>query len=220
MPADAEARLVLKGVDEATPTIRKTKNEMEGLDDATKEVAASTAESNLAFLATASALSQLSGGYDQIVTSMKGLNLVSDETARILEQMGYFMKLFVGTAQMIQGVIGLINALRASETALAVVQAFRTALIPFIGVVLVGAALAATAIVGAKLAGWFQTSPGESRTVRESGPAYVHKGETISRGGGSSKTIHVHINGGGQGRQTLYEQYMFARRVGKEVAKA
>ena len=218
MPTDAEARLVLKGVDDATPTIQKTKSEMDSLDDSVQGMTSSTAEANLNFMAMQSALSGLSGGFDQMTTSMIGLNWVTEEQGRLLQQCGYFMKIFVGAGQMITGVIALVNALKTSETALAVVEAFRTALIPGFGIVLVGIAAAAAALIGAKLAGWYQTNPWETRTVRETGPAMVHKGETISRSS-SSKEVHVHIEGG-RGHSTLLDDYKLAKRIGKEVARA
>ena len=221
MSSDAEARLILRGVDDATPAVQKVRGEMKDLDGAVQGVTASTAEANLQFLATAQALNQVSGGYDMMTTSLIGLNFVTEEQGRLLQQVGYFMKLFVGAGQMIQGVVGIMEMLRQKEAAVATIQAFRTALIPVAGVILVGIAAAAAALIGAKLAGWYQTSPGESRIVRETGEAWVHKGEEISRGGGGSgKSVTINMYGDRGGRSSLLDDYLLARRIGKEVARA
>jgi hypothetical protein len=218
MPLDAEARLVLKGVDDnATNTIRKARGEVEGLDAATKNSTASTVRSNVAFLAQAQALNQVSGGYNQIVTSLTGLNWLTDEQSKLLQQAGMYMRLFVGAGQMIQGVIGLVNALRASETALAVVQAFKTALIPGIGIVIVGAAVAAAAAIGAKLAGWYQTSPGQSRVIKETGPAIVHRGEVIGRPSVSGSQVNVNITTKSINLGTYLDRYLLSKEISRAV---
>jgi hypothetical protein len=212
MAGDAEARIVLKGVDEnASSTIRKAQT----------DAADKTMKANISFMAQVQAMHALSGGFNMVVNSARNLGFVSDSNLKILQTATAAMNLFVGAGMMIKGVIGLVNALRASEAALAVIRALQVALIPFIGPILVGIALGTMALVAGKLAGYYQTAPGESRVIRETGPALVHKGEVIGRpGAGASGAVHVTINTGNLNLGSYLDQRMFAKRIVKEMSKA
>jgi hypothetical protein len=216
---DAEARIVLKGVDEnASSTIRKAKGELAGLSSAQKDASDSTMKANISFMAQVQAMHALSGGFNMVVNSANNLGFVSASNLKILQAATAVMNLFVGAGMMIKGVIGLVNALRASEAALTVIKALQVALIPFIGPILVGIALGTMALVAGKLAGYYQTAPGESRVIRETGPAVVHKGETIGRpaaGGGGS--INVTINAGSFDMGSYIDRWRFAKAIRKEV---
>jgi hypothetical protein len=218
MAGDAEARIVLKGVDEnASSTIRKAKGELAGLSGAQKDASDNTMKANISFMAQVQAMHALSGGFNMVVNSARNLGFVSDSNMKILSAATSVMQLFVGAGMAIKGVIGMVNALRASEAALAVVRALSTALIPFIGPILVGIALGSMALVAGKLAGYYQTQPGETRMIRETGPAMVHKGETIGRPGGAGGNVNIIIYGAAGGN-TYYEQRRFAKLIAKEVA--
>jgi hypothetical protein len=217
---DAEARLVLRGVDEnATAMLKKARAESRGLANDQKEVAKSTVESNVAFLKNADALRQTSRGLNMVGNSMETLGLLTKEQAQVMNAGVAIMNLFVGAAMGIQGIIGLINALRTSTIALTVVEALRTGLIPFIGPALVAAAIGAAAGAAVFLAASAQTSPGERRTVKESGPVYAHKGEQIGRvgqarmGGG----VNVTIQAGAIDIGNFYDRRDLAKKIGKAV---
>lgn len=222
MAGDAEARIVLKGVDEnASSTIRKAKGELAGLSGAQKDVSDTTMKANISFMAQLQALHAISGGFNMVVNAARNLGFVSDNNLKILQAATSVMQLFVGAGMAIKGVIGLVNALRASEAALAVVRALSTALIPFIGPVLVGIALGTMALVAGKLAGYYQTMPGESRVIRETGPAVVHKGEVIGRpGAGGGGNISVIIQTSNLNLGSYLDQRMFAKRIRKEMSNA
>jgi hypothetical protein len=222
MAGDAEARIVLKGVDEnASSTIRKAKGELAGLAGTQTDVADKTMKANISFMAQVQAMHALSGGFNMVVNSARNLGFVSDSNLKILQTATAAMNLFVGAGMMIKGVIGSVNALRASEAALAVIRALQVALIPFIGPILVGIALGTMALVAGKLAGYYQTMPGESRVIGESGPATVHKGEVIGRpGAGGAGAVSVTINTGNLNLGSYLDQRMFAKRIVKEMSRA
>ena len=219
MAGDAEARIVLKGVDEnASSTIRKAKGELAGLAGAQTDAADKTMKANISFMAQVQAMHALSGGFNMVVNSARNLGFVSDSNLKILQTATAAMNLFVGAGMMIKGVIGLVNALRASEAALAVIRALQVALIPFIGPILVGIALGTMALVAGKLAGYYQTAPGESRVIRETGPAMVHKGEVIGRPStGRSGPISITIHAQQFDMGNYLDQYKFAKRIAKEM---
>jgi len=217
---DAEARLILRGVDEnATSTIRNVNKETRSLTSQWKELKKDSLESNIAWIKSSQALHQVSAGLNMAGNSMERLGLLTKDQAAAMNTGLAIMNLFVGAAMAIQGIIALVNALKTSTIALTIVQALQTGLIPFIGPALVIAAIAAAAGAAIFLA-TAQTSPGQSRTVTESGPVYAHKGESIGRvsqpgraGGGFNITIQT----GALDIGSFYDRRDLEKRISKAV---
>jgi len=109
---------------------------------------ATTAKQNtqtLSFLKQMTALSGLRRGFSSLTSGLVELGLVSKDQAAAFMKMNAALGIFIGTAQLIKGVIALINMMRAAEVALAGVETYRA--------VLKNPAMMAVAIMGIGAAG-------------------------------------------------------------------
>ena len=83
---------------------------------------------DISFIKSVSSLSAFRRGVTGIVSGLDELGVISRKTHPEIYKIVGGVNLFVGAAQGIKGVIGIVNMLRASEIGLAAVEAYRAVL--------------------------------------------------------------------------------------------
>ena len=136
-------------VDNVTPSAKTGAQAQKELGGTIKSTTQTMEQQTLAFISNVMAISALEGGINALAESFTRLGLVTDVGAEKMRKIAAATKLFTGTAQLIQGLIGVVRLLTKSTTILAAVETYRSVLSNPAKLALVGvAAGAAGAAVG------------------------------------------------------------------------
>jgi hypothetical protein len=153
--------------DNISATTEKAAQSQENLQVKVQAANASVMQQDVSFIKTVSSLSALRSGVTGVFSSLIMLGVVGDEGAKTLMKMSAGISLFVGSAQAVKGVIGLMNQLRNSEIALAAVETYRSVLHNPAMLGMVAMAGGAAAGIGGYLIGRNQGGKGDT-TVNQS----------------------------------------------------
>jgi hypothetical protein len=148
--------------DNISATTEKAAQSQENLQVRVRAANASVMQQDVSFIKTVSSLSALRSGVTGVFSSLIMLGVVGDEGAKTLMKMSAGISLFVGSAQAVKGVIGLMNQLRNSEIALAAVETYRSVLHNPAMLGMVAMAGGAAAGVGGYLIGRSQGGKGDT----------------------------------------------------------
>jgi len=135
-------------VDNVTPTSRKGMTAQKELQTTLDQTHTKMMEQTTQFISNVMALSALEGGVNALAESFVKLGIVTDEGAEKMRMVAAGVKLFTGSAQIIQGLVGVMNLLRTTEIGLAVVETFRSVLANPAKMALIGVGLGTAAGVG------------------------------------------------------------------------
>ena len=135
-------------VDNVTPKAKTGIAAQKELDKTIKTTHQTMEQQTLAFISNVMAISALEGGINALAESFIRLGWVTDEGAEKMRKVAAATKLFTGTAQLIQGLIGVVRLLTKSEMMLAAVETYRKVLHNPAQLAMVGVAAGAAGAVG------------------------------------------------------------------------
>lgn len=168
--------------DNVVPTATKGAAAAKSMDDAINKTTKDIDHQNISYIKAVAAMGAFKHGINSVVNGLEGLGIISKENNKAIYQMTEALNIFVGVAMLLKGVIGIVNMLRNSEIALAVVETYRK--------VLNNPAAAAAAIAGvgiaAGIAGYLYGA--STAGGGESGPSKTTGSTTI--------TQNVYFSGG------------------------
>jgi len=141
-------------VDNVTPSAKQGAAAQKELGKTIEKTHQTMEQQTLAFISNVMAISALEGGINALAESFTKLGFVTDEGAEKMRKVAAATKLFTGTAQLIQGLIGVVRLLTKSEMVLAAVETYRKVLHNPAQLAMVGvAAAAAGGVAGYVLGG-------------------------------------------------------------------
>jgi hypothetical protein len=135
-------------VDNITPVTTQAKDSIDGLNKKMGETNEEIIKTNTNYIKSMQALSGFRQGITATVSGMEELGIVNRENNKGLYQLVGGIQLFVGIAQALKGVVGIVTMLRNATASLAGVEAFRAVLKnpATIGVVMAGVGIAGAAV--------------------------------------------------------------------------
>lgn len=146
--------------DNVTRVAKRGMEAQKELDSTIKQTSATMQTQTLEFISNIMAITALEGGINALAESFTKLGIVSGENAEKMRKLAAATKLFTGTAQLIQGLIGVIRMLTKSEIILAGIETYRKVLHNPLQMAAVGLAAGAAGAAGGFLIGRSQGGGG------------------------------------------------------------
>jgi len=134
----------------------------------------------LAWLKQMTALSSLRRGLSGITMGLVEFGIIGKQGEAVMRKLTAGVSLFVGTAQLIKGVVAIINMLRAAEVGLAAVETYRAVLKNPAMLAVTVAGVGAAAGIGGYLAG--KNSGGGGGTTVNQNLTFVGGDASAARG--------------------------------------
>jgi len=115
-------------VDNVTPSAKRGEAAQKSLQSSIQSTTSTMQTQTLEFISNVMAITALEGGINALAESFTKLGIVTGENAEKMRKLAAATKLFTGTAQLVQGLVGVIRLLTKSEIALAGVETYRKVL--------------------------------------------------------------------------------------------
>lgn len=139
--------------DNIVKSAKQGKAAQQGLQAQVKSTTVTMQQQTLEFISNVMAITALEGGINALAEAFTKLGIGSEKFTEGMRKAAAATKLFTGTAQLIQGLIGVMRMLTKAEIGLAVVESYRKVLHnPYMMTAVIGGAAGAGA-VGGYLAG-------------------------------------------------------------------
>jgi len=155
---DTEISFTFAVVDNISPVAREIAANEDNLAQATARANTNIDSQNIKFITQLASVMAVYRGMNMTITSMKTFGLVNNETAESLTKVAHAVGLVAGVFMMLKGAVKIVNALKAAELGLAVVETYRAVLnnpakLALVGLASAGAGLAAGFLLGAASGG-------------------------------------------------------------------
>ena len=169
--------------DNVTPKAKQGASAQKELSKTIKGTTQTMEQQTLSFISNVMAISALEGGINALAESFTKLGIGGEKVGEQMRKLAAGVKLFTGTAQLIQGLIGVVRLLAKSEMVLAGVETYRKVLHNPAQLALVAAAAGSAGAVGGYLAGRGGDTSNVNQNITYNAPVDIGSRRSFERSG-------------------------------------